>query len=38
MGITTDGTCTEEYSGAAFKVYPDSVTVYRAGRAHLLHF
>ncbi len=38
VGITTDGTCTEEYSGAAFKVYPDSVTVYRAGRAHLLHF
>lgn len=38
VGILRDAdTCTEEFSGAAFRVYPDSVSILRSGRVHGLH-
>lgn len=37
VGLTTDGTCTEEYGGSTMPVYPDSVTFQRFNRETVIH-
>ena len=37
VGVSTDGTCTEEYGGGAVTIYPDSLTVLRANNETILH-
>ncbi|MBI2375101.1 MAG: hypothetical protein HYV07_13980 [Deltaproteobacteria bacterium] len=36
VGVSSDGTCTEEYAGAQLFVYPDALSVLRAGHRAVL--
>jgi hypothetical protein len=37
VGANRDGTCTEEFGGITFPVFPDSLTFVRTSRETVIH-